>query len=58
MSMDSWHSYPQIYALGHRYVADLWPMSRGPLGSCVQAPAEPTTGKAAGKKTAKKGQAA
>lgn len=21
--MDSWHSYPSIYALGHRYVADL-----------------------------------
>lgn len=23
-TMDSWHSYPSIYALGHRYVADLF----------------------------------
>lgn len=21
--MDSWHSYPSIYALGHRYITDL-----------------------------------
>ena len=21
--MDSWHSYPQIYALGHRYITEL-----------------------------------